>query len=95
MKNLDEILRIVKSIESMLESTKAAPLSVKEASAYLKLTISTIHKMTSAHQIPFYKTGKKIYFLIDDLEAYVFKNRISSIDEIERDISDNITLKGF
>lgn len=47
-------------------------LTVKEAAEYLGSTQSNIWKMTFDKKICHYKPGgKKIYFALDDIEAYI------------------------
>lgn len=63
-------------------------LSFEEARFYLDsikgISSSYLYKLTSSRQIPHYcPTGKLIYFRRSELDAWVFKNRRKTIDEIE------------
>ncbi len=54
----------------------STPLTVKEAAAYLKVSIHTVHRWTSKGTIPFYKpNGRVLWFKKEDLDAWVFRNR--------------------
>lgn len=58
--------------------------TTKQASDYLKLSVSQIYKLTSKRAIPFYAlTGKKIVFRAEDLDAWVESRRVGSKVELE------------
>lgn len=64
-------------------SSKAKPLTTKEASVYLGISLSSLYKLTSACKIPHYSPGGKIlYFLQSDLDKYMLQNRRGSVAEI-------------
>ncbi|MES2139241.1 MAG: excisionase family DNA-binding protein [Bacteroidota bacterium] len=92
MKSINEILQRVKNIESKLSENREPPLSTEEAAAYLKLPIDTFYKKTHKKEISFFRAGKRNYFKREDLDTYLFKNRISSLDEIEQEVANSINL---
>lgn len=92
MKNTNEIWELVKSIEAKLGGQTESPLSTEEAAAYLKIPVDTLYKKTHTKQITFFKAGKRNYFKKKDLDVYLFKNRISSIDEIDIQVANSINL---
>jgi excisionase family DNA binding protein len=58
-------------------------LTVDEASQYLGISKSNLYKKTSAQKIPHYKPeGKIIYFRRNELDAWMLRNRQSTIEEI-------------
>ncbi|MEI8092972.1 MAG: helix-turn-helix domain-containing protein [Spirochaetales bacterium] len=60
-----------------------APLTHKEAAAYLKVSPFTLHRWTSKGLIPFYKpNGRTNYFKRTDLDAFVFRNRSAAKYEL-------------
>lgn len=62
-------------------------LSLKEVSIYLGQSKSSIYKLTSKREIPFYvPNGKMIYFKKQELDDWVFNGKVESSDEIEEDI---------
>jgi excisionase family DNA binding protein len=66
-------------------------LNFEEAAAYLDLSKSYLYKLTSSSQIPHFKpSGKKVYFDIADLDQWLRRKRIRSIDEIENEASDRL-----
>jgi excisionase family DNA binding protein len=58
-------------------------LNHDEASAYLKVSPSTLRtwRCTGRHKIPFYKLGRKIYYEISDLNAFLETRRFRSVAE--------------
>lgn len=63
-------------------SMKNKMLTISEAAEYLRVSKSTVYKMTMRREIGFYKpTGKNNYFKIKDLYEFMTRNRISSIYE--------------
>lgn len=70
-----------------------APMNVAEVSEYLKISVSSIYKLTSSSQIPHYKSGKKLYFKKDEIDEWIFSNRIKTKDEIEKEAMEYIRKK--
>ena len=61
-------------------------MSFKEALAFLKVSKSTLYKMTSGHQIPFYKPKNGlIYFKQSELEDWLERGRIATNEEITKE----------
>lgn len=59
-------------------------LCVSDLCDYLKISKSSVHKLSSAKAIPTYKPGGKlIYFKKSEVNAYLERNRTPSIDEIK------------
>lgn len=46
-------------------------LTIQEASDLLKLSVSTIYRLTSQKRIPFYKVGGKVLFDSEKLTAWL------------------------
>jgi excisionase family DNA binding protein len=70
--------------QNLQETGQKDVLSVKEAADYMGLSVGTIHRLTSQRRLPFYKPGGKIAYLkLSDIQAYMFRNRVASRDEIE------------
>lgn len=62
-------------------------LTAEEAAEYLGIAKITLYTYTCKRIIPYYKTRRKIYFKIEDLDNYVMNNdnRIKSTEEIEKE----------
>ena len=77
---------IIAAIERFIAERQNNPvkdyLDSADACQYLGVAKSYLYKLTHGKVIPYYKTGKKIYFERKDLEAYVTRHRIMSRDEV-------------
>ncbi len=79
-------------IEKILTEQADKPLSFDEACKYLNISKSYLYKCTCKNSIPFYKPGgKKIFFSKNDLDQWIFKNRIKSESELESQINDKLS----
>lgn len=77
------IQETVNAIKCKLEDEKEM-LTIGEAAEYLQVSKSTVYKLTSTHQIPFYKpNGKMIYIHRQDLVDWIKKFPCKSMQQIE------------
>lgn len=68
-------------IEQLLSSQKAT-LTLEEASHYSGISKSYLYKLTSGGAISHYKPeGKKIYFDRIELDAWLKRNRVQTVEE--------------
>jgi len=67
-------------------------LSIQEVAAYLGYTVSYLYKLNSLNRIPRYKPQgrKKVWYLQDDLDKFLFANRISPQDELNQEASNYV-----
>jgi excisionase family DNA binding protein len=55
---------------------EGAPLTLSDAALYLGLSQSFLYKLTSQGKIGHFKpAGGKLYFKLEDLDGYLFRNR--------------------
>ncbi len=81
---VEQIMNKLNKIEELLSNQPDRPLSISEACAYLHLSKSYLYKLTCTRQIPFYKpNGKIIVFKKSDLEAWIFRYRQSTDEELD------------
>lgn len=65
------------------------PLNVEEAAAFLDLSVSHLYSLTSKGKIRHYKpSGKRLYFMREDLLDYIRGGRVSTEEEIEQQAAD-------
>ncbi len=58
-------------------------LTLEEAALYAGVEKSQIYKWTSEKTIPHYKpTGKKCFFKRTELEEWLLRNRVATLDEL-------------
>jgi len=48
-------------------------INIKDASTFLDISVQTIYRLVSQDKIPFYKTGKKLYFLKSNLRKWIIE----------------------
>ena len=64
-------------------------LTFSEAAEYTGMSKSYLYKLTSTGKIAHYKPGGKlIYFNREELEAWIFSNRITPMSEIDQQATD-------
>ncbi len=88
---LDEILTRIESIEKKIQKGDGTemtdePISVKEVSRLINLSVSTIYSKVSRNEIPVNKVGKKLYFYRSELERWIRSGRIRTALEIRTDL---------
>ena len=88
---LSELLAKIDSLNVTLMKVAKKPLTVEEAMKYLDVSESFIYKATYRNLIPYYQPGgKKIYFKIEDLDNWIYRNRVKSKEELEDETADFI-----
>ena len=55
-------------------------LTIEEASGFLNLAVNPIYEKTSKKLIPFFKRDRKLYFKKSELEEWILKGKVNSID---------------
>lgn len=62
-------------------------LSAEQAASFLKLKLNTIYSKAEKGDLPFYRSGKrKLLFSKKELEQYVAKRKVKSLDEIKEEV---------
>jgi excisionase family DNA binding protein len=62
-------------------------LSAEQAASYLKIKLNTVYSKAEKGDLPYSRSGKrKLLFSKKDLEAYVFKRKVKSHDEISQEV---------
>ena len=76
-------------------SPKSEPglLIIDQAAEFLCLSKSTIFKMTAERTIPHFKLSKRVYFKPQDLEAWVTKYKVKTVQEIEQEAATYLMTK--
>lgn len=93
MKQKETILEILSVMRNCMLNTKKM-LTVPELAAYSGLSISHIHKLTMARQLPHYKPGGKIiFFKRTEIDDWLLKNPILSKAAISLPIFNDRTKK--
>lgn len=93
-----EILKVYKKLEELEKLTLLSAkemFTIDEASKYLGMSKDYLYIMTCKKQIPYYKpNGKRLYFKKAELNEWLQRNRVNSVDEAESDAALYIAKKG-
>lgn len=60
-------------------------LGMKEASEYLKISKATMYSLTISRQIPYYKMGRRNFFKKEELDEWVSKGKVKTMEEIKNE----------
>lgn len=96
---LERLDRIEKEILELKEKLNYTPpiendiMNIDEVSAYLKICKPTIYGRVHRRTIPFYKSGKKLFFKKSDLENYFFSDRHLTDIELNKKADDYLLYK--
>ena len=77
------ITEIIGEDLSKLKPTLSDILNIKEASAFLKLKITTLYEKTSRKIIPHFKKGNTLYFNRSELEDWIKAGKVNTKQELE------------
>lgn len=86
---LDQIQAQLSMLESLLKGTKKT-LTIEEACSYTGYTLGYMYKLTSSGQIPHYKRGKKVFFDMDELDAWLKEIKVEDVQEVARRMASKI-----
>jgi len=84
--NKTRFLKEEKMLKSENTNQQERPfLTAGETAAYLGIALPTLYSYTSKRVLPHYKVRRKLYFKLDELDAFVLNssNRVESREELE------------
>lgn len=87
MKRLDKI-------ENLILSTQKNVLTIDEVCVLTGLSKSHLYKLTMRQQIPHYKQAKHLYFEREEVEQWLRKHPVFTMDQIVDKASDYLKIKG-
>ncbi len=77
-----------------LLSEQKTVLQLDDAASYIGFSKSYLYKLTSSNAIPHYKPqGKQIYFDKNELDQWLLRNRVKTVDEVEKEATDHLLNK--
>lgn len=90
---MQETKEILNNIEAMLLNNKTI-FNLQDVCRYTGLSPSFIYKKTSAKSIPHYKpSGKILIFKKEEIDEWLLRNQVSTMDDIEQYAIDFVTNK--
>lgn len=73
----DVLSRAVNKVLSKINGNNV--MTIKEAAVYTGMSVNTLYKLTSAHEIPYSKpTGGRIYFSKKELTNWMLSNKVEN-----------------
>lgn len=87
---LNKIIELLKATSIL----KKEFFTLEEAAFYLGQSKSSLYKLTSKKEIPFYVPGGKIiYFRKPELDAWIIDSKVETVDELESSIDHYLSHK--
>lgn len=87
-KEVESISRFIK--EQVI--LKKEILTLEEVAWYLNFSKSSIYKLTSKREIPFYSPGgKKLYFKKSEIDDWIYKSKVTPNDELENEVENYLS----
>lgn len=92
---LNRIETLLNSFTSGEKNVVQTPeiFTIDEAAKYVYMAKSTLYKMTAGRNIPHFKRGRKVYFRKSELDEWLTKNKITTMEEIDQRANDYILKK--
>ena len=94
MERLDRIEKAISNLKtenSIVAESK--PMNLKEVVAYMGTSSSAIYKLTSIAEIPHYKLGKKLFFKKEEIDEWIYANKVKTRQDIENEANEYIARK--
>jgi len=70
------------------QGTKRRIVSFAEGCEHVSISTSHGYKLTSQGLIPHSKRGKRIYFDLDELDAWMLANKVKTVNDMQTEIDD-------
>ena len=81
---IQEIISRLERIESLSTLAAKNVLNIDDVAILTGMSKGYVYQLTHDKKIPFYKpTGKQIYFDRSEVEAWMKRNRVNSVDEAQ------------
>jgi predicted DNA-binding transcriptional regulator AlpA len=82
LQNIERLLSDIKHETPSTTSQKKELLSIKEAGAFLNLSIATIYSKVSRRELPCLKQNNRLYFIESELMDFLKAGRKQTYSEI-------------
>lgn len=81
---LDKQEDIERKLNEIYSGKEEELITIKEAAAFLHLSVDRVKRLCYSHSLPFYKHGKKSFFKKEELEAVIISRREPTNEELRR-----------
>ncbi|GGK53315.1 MULTISPECIES: helix-turn-helix domain-containing protein [Flavobacteriaceae] len=68
-------------------------MTLQQLADYASMSKSLIYKLTSSREIPHLKRGKRLYFSKMEIDEWLLKQKIKTVDEIQNDVDNYLAKK--
>jgi excisionase family DNA binding protein len=68
-------------------------MTLRQLADYSSMSKSLIYKLTSSREIPHSKRGKRLYFSKMEIDEWLLKQKIKTVDEIQNDVDNYLSKK--
>ena len=79
----DMVAELGRQIHHLNPVSPEKPLNISEAAKYIDVAKGTMYHYTGSREIPHFKKGKRVYFFISDLDAWLRTQRQKTVTEIQ------------
>ncbi len=84
--NINKIYELLTEIKQLINHQSLELLDLNQAAEYLKLKPSYIYSLIHQKKIPYHKPlGKRVYFNKLELNKWITKAKIKSVEEVEEE----------
>lgn len=67
------------------EENYSTVMNLNQLCNYCGFTKSFVYKKTSTKEIPHYKRGKKLFFKKEEVDKWIFKDKVKTMDDLQRE----------
>lgn len=80
-----EIKKLLIAAQTTSVSNKRIPIGINEVCLLLKKAKPTIYSLVQKRILPYYKTGKNLYFYEDEILVWLESSRIKTLQECKNE----------
>lgn len=82
---VEAVVRKVLREQTSFSAPAEAFLTLEQAATFLRMSKSALYAHTSQRKVPHIKRGRKLFFRLPELEAWILEGRKKTREEIARD----------
>jgi excisionase family DNA binding protein len=82
---MEKIIKQLDEIKALILLSAKNVLTIDEVALLTDLSVSCLYKKTCSRQIPFYRSGKRIYFNRKEIEDWMMKCHTVANSDTEQD----------
>lgn len=86
---MEKIIKQLDEIKGLILLSAKNVLTIDEVALLTDLSVSCLYKKTCSSQIPFYRSGKRIYFNRKEIEDWMMKCHTVANSGTEQDMVSN------